>query len=56
MFTLFWDVKQRSVVEPTFQDNLSVPSSRVFLDFLNLEDGTDRLPQNLGTELLLNPV
>jgi hypothetical protein len=26
---------------PTFQDNLSVPSSRVFLDFLTLEAGTD---------------
>jgi hypothetical protein len=38
----------------TFQDNLFVPSSRVkkakkkafFLDFLTVEDGTDRLSQN----------
>jgi len=39
----------------TFQDSLSVPSSRVkkakkkafFLDFLTVEDGTDRLSQNV---------
>jgi hypothetical protein len=44
---------------PTFQDNLSIPSSRVrksfevkkFLDFLAFEDGTDRLSRNVGKEL-----
>jgi hypothetical protein len=44
---------------PTFRDNLSVPSSKVnkskkkpfFLDVLTLEDGTDRLSRNVGTEL-----
>jgi hypothetical protein len=44
---------------PTFPDNLSVPSSRVnkpkkkpfFLDFLTLEDGTDRLFRNVGKKL-----
>jgi hypothetical protein len=34
----------------TFWDNLSVPSS-FFLDYLTLEDGTDRLSQNVGTKL-----
>jgi len=47
---------------PTFRDNLSVPSSRVkiqedrqplYLDFLTIEDGTDRLPWNVGKELPL---
>jgi len=33
---------------PTFQDNLSVPSSRV-----TMEDGTNRLFQNVGKELPL---
>jgi len=40
----------------TFWDNLSVPSSRVkksflyffFLDFLTLEEGTDKLSRNVG--------
>jgi len=49
---------------PTFQDNLSVPSSRVkkakkkafFLDFLTVEDRTDRLSQNVCLELLLYAV
>jgi len=44
-----------------FRDSFSVPSSGVkkskkktfFLDFLNLEDGTDRLTRNVGTELPL---
>jgi hypothetical protein len=51
---------------PTCRDNLSVPSSRVkkskkkaemkafFLDFLALEDGTDKLSRNVGAELPLN--
>jgi hypothetical protein len=39
---------------PTFRDNLSVPSSRVFLDFLTLEDGTDRLYRNVGKLLPLD--
>jgi hypothetical protein len=34
---------------PTFRDNLSVRSSRVFLDFLTLENETDRLSRNVGT-------
>jgi hypothetical protein len=33
---------------PTFQDNLSVPSSRVMM-----EDGTNRLFRNVGKELPL---
>jgi hypothetical protein len=40
---------------PTFRDIVSVPSSRVkkipFLDFLTLEDGTDRLSRNVGKRL-----
>jgi hypothetical protein len=50
---------------PTFRDNLLVLSSRVKksmskckkdldLDFLALEEGTDRLSRNFGTELPLN--
>jgi hypothetical protein len=43
---------------PTFRDNLSVPSSRVKKskkkkerkDFMILEDGTDRLSQNVSKE------
>jgi len=37
---------------PTFRGNLSVPSSGVknLLGFLTLEDGTDRLSRNVGTE------
>lgn len=36
---------------PTVRDNPSVPSSRdIFLDFLNLEDGVDRLSRNVGTQ------
>ena len=47
---------------PPFRDNLSVSSSRVkiqedrqllFLHFLTLEDGTDRVPRNGGKELPL---
>jgi hypothetical protein len=53
-------VKKSSV--PTFRDNLSFTSSRVkksekkafFLNFLILEDGTDRLSRNVGTALPLN--
>jgi hypothetical protein len=50
---------------PTFRDNLSVPSTRVrksekyrkgFLDFLMLENRSDRLYRNVGTELSLNTV
>jgi hypothetical protein len=33
---------------PNFRDSLSVPSSS---DFVTLEDGTDRLSRNFGTEL-----
>ena len=47
-----------------FQDNLLVPSSRVkkakkkafFLKILTLEDGTDRLSQNVSQELPLDDV
>jgi hypothetical protein len=53
----FCDITRLWVV-PTFRDNLSVKSSGVknnfFLDFLTLEDGTDMLPRNVGTELPLN--
>jgi hypothetical protein len=38
----------------TFRGNLSVPSSRVFLNFMALQGGTDKLPRNVGTELSLN--
>jgi hypothetical protein len=39
---------------PTFRDNVSVPSSRVFsflLGLLTLEDGTDTLSRNVGKQL-----
>ena len=41
---------------PTFRENLSVPSlrakkSRIFLDFLTLEDGTGKFSRNVGIEL-----
>jgi hypothetical protein len=39
----------------TFRDNQSVPFSRVkksFLDFLTLEDGTDRLSRNVVKAIL----
>jgi len=47
-----------SVILSTFRDNLSLPSSRVKKskkkkerrDFLILEDGTDRLSQNVSKE------
>jgi hypothetical protein len=41
-----------SGILPTFRDNLLVPSSRVKKkkDFLILEDGTDRLSQNVSKE------
>jgi len=38
---------------PKFRDNISVPFSRVFLDFLTLEDGTDGLSRYIGKELPL---
>ena len=39
---------------PMFHSNLSVLSSMsLFLAFLTLEDGTNRLSQNVSTELLL---
>jgi len=43
---------------PTFRDNLSVPSSGVknpirILRLLILEDGTNRMSQNVGKELSL---
>ena len=42
---------------PTFRDNLSVPSSRSrnqrdYLNFLTLQDASNRLSQNVGKELL----
>jgi hypothetical protein len=47
---------------PTFRDNVLVLYPRAkkskkksfFLDFLTLEDGTDRLSRNVGIELPLN--
>jgi len=46
---------------PTFRDSISVPSLRAkqskeifldrFLDFLTLEDGTDRMSRNAGNHL-----
>jgi hypothetical protein len=43
---------------PTFRDNLTVPSSRVKkskkVDFLILEDGTNKSSRNVGTVLPLN--
>lgn len=38
---------------PTFRDNILVLSSRVFLNLLTREDGTDGLSQNDGRELPL---
>ena len=44
----------------TFWDSLLVPSSNVeqwlFLDFLTLEDGTDRLSWNTGNQLQTNAI
>jgi len=37
----------------TFLYNLSVAPSRIFFGVLPIEDGTDRLPRNVGTELPL---
>jgi hypothetical protein len=44
---------------PTFRDNISVQSSGVkksllFLDILNLEDGTDTLSRNVSKGLTLD--
>jgi hypothetical protein len=40
---------------PTFRENLSVPAPRVQdLDFLTLEDGTNRLSRNVGVGLPIN--
>jgi hypothetical protein len=36
---------------PTFRDNLTVPYSRIKLDCLTLEDGTDRLSRNIRKKL-----
>jgi hypothetical protein len=41
---------------PTFRDNVSVPSSIVFLDFLTLGDGTDTLHRNVGKGLPIDAV
>jgi hypothetical protein len=44
---------------PTFRENVWVPSSRVklfFLDFLNLEDETDKLSRNVGKVLPFDAV
>jgi len=38
---------------PTFRDNLSVQSSRVKNLFITSEDGTDRLPRNVGKAIPL---
>ena len=38
---------------PRFSDNLSVPS-RMVLDSLTLEDGTDRLSRKIDTEIKQN--
>ena len=35
----------------TFQDSISVASSRIFLNCVTVEDGTDRLFRNVGTQL-----
>ena len=50
---LFCDVTQLRIIIPyrRFGANLSIPSSRVFLESLTLKDGTDRLSRNVGTEL-----
>jgi len=51
----FWVITQRGDFLQTFRDNLSVPSPRVKNpkkgEFLTLDDGTDRLSQNVGKEL-----
>jgi hypothetical protein len=39
---------------PTFRDNVSVPPSRVSLDFSALEDGTYTLSRNVGKGLPLD--
>jgi hypothetical protein len=44
--------EQRGNSVPTFRDNLSVPFSTVKKS-KTLEDGTDRLSRNVGTELPL---
>jgi hypothetical protein len=44
---LFWDFMQHRMVV-LLQDSLSVP---LFFDCLTLQDGTDRLSRNVGTEL-----
>jgi hypothetical protein len=51
---------QKGIFLQTFRDNLSTPSSRDKQSVnnysstrLNLEDGTDRLSQNVGKKLLL---
>jgi hypothetical protein len=36
--------------------NLGSYAGRTFLEFLTLENGTDRLSRNVGTELTLNAV
>jgi hypothetical protein len=53
---LFWNITQRICGNSllTFWDNKSFSSSRIFLDFLTLEDGTDRLSRNIGKELPLH--
>jgi hypothetical protein len=38
----------------TFWDNVSVPSSRVYLDYLTLEDETDMLSRNVGKGLIFD--
>jgi hypothetical protein len=35
----------------TFRDNISVPSSRVFLGVLTVEDRTDMLSRNVGRQV-----
>jgi hypothetical protein len=39
---------------PTFQDNVTVPSSSASMDFLTREDGIDTLSRNVSTVLPLD--
>jgi len=53
---LFWVIMQHIVVIPygRFRANyLIFKGQEIFLDFLTLEDGTDRLSRNVGKELPL---
>jgi hypothetical protein len=43
-------------IETTYQSHLQFKKSKNFLDFLTLEDGTNKLSRNIGTELPLSAV